>query len=136
MKDNRYKVTREDVVMMKSLRKQGMPYRLIAEKVGDISWATAQYWVNDEQRSKSKLRNAKRRHTPEEQGKKIVKDLRRRKDKWEDDPTLKLRHEIECAIREKRSKRRTVRGVPLETAREMMEREELDLLLKQINNNI
>ena len=136
MKDNRYKVSKEDIVMMKSLREQGMPYRLIAEKVGNISWATAQYWVNDEQRSKSRLRNAKRRHTPEEQDKKIVKDLRRRKERWKDDPTLKLRHEIECAIREKRSKRRTVRGVPLETAREMMEREELDLLLKQINNNI
>ena len=136
MKDKRYKVTDKDIVMMKSLREQGLPYRVIAEKIGNISWATAQYWVNEEQRSKSRLRNAQRRHTPEEQDKKILKDLRRRKIKWKEDPTLKLKHEIECAVREKRSVRRTVRGVPLQTAREMMEREELDLLLKQINNNI
>tara|TARA_B100002019_G_C21043738_1_gene485735 strand:+ start:209 stop:619 length:411 start_codon:yes stop_codon:yes gene_type:complete len=133
MKDERYKVTEQDIKKIQSLRSQGMTYKLISEKIGGISWATAQYWSNSEQRSKSRRRNAQRRHSPEEQEQRIVRDLRRRKKKWEEDPTLKLKHDIECALRDKRSKRRTVRGVPLGIAKEMMDKNELHLLLKQIN---
>lgn len=133
MKDERYKVTESDIKRIQHLRSQGMTYKSISEEIGGISWATAQYWANPAQRSKSRRRNAQRRHSPEEQGKRIVRDLRRRKAKWDSDPTLKLKHDIECAIRERRSKRRTVRGVPLEIAKEMMDKNELHLLLKQIN---
>ena len=135
IKDHRYKVTNEDIDLMRKLRSNGMPYRLIAESIGGISWATAQYWSNSAQRSKSRLRNAKRRHTPDEQKKRIVRDLQRRKVKWEIDPILKLKHDIECALRDKRSNRKTVRGVPIEIAREMMERNNLDMLLQQIKNS-
>lgn len=135
IKDRRYKVTEKDIARMRSLRSNGMPYRVIAEEIGGISWATAQYWANSAQRFKSRLRNAKRRHTPDEQEKRIVRDLQRRKMKWKIDPILKLKHDIECALRDKRSNRKTVRGVPIETAKEMMQSGELGLLLQQINNS-
>lgn len=132
MKDGRYKVTQDEIKKIQSLRSQGMTYKLIAEKIGGITWATAQYWSNSAQRSKSRLRNARRRHSPEEQERRIVRDLRRRNEKWKINPTLRLKHDIECAIRDKRSKRKTVRGVPLEIAKEMMEKNELHELLNQI----
>lgn len=125
MKDKRYKVTDETIEEMKLLRSQGHSYKSIAEHIGGISWATVQYWCNSSVRFKSRLRNAQRRHNPEEQKERTERYLKSRKEKWIKDPESKLEHEIMVAINDKRCKRKTVRGFDLQTAISLMESNQL-----------
>jgi len=123
--DKRYKVTSDDISQIRKLREKGLSYAKIAEKIGGITWATAYYWSNDEQREKARVKNAKRRHTPEENKARIERDVKRRNERWEADPNAKLAHEIRSALSEKRAKRKTVRGMPLEEAKKLLESGEL-----------
>ena len=61
MIDRRYKVTAEDIQKIRELRATGLSYAKVAKEIGDITWATAYYWANDEQREKAREKNAKRR---------------------------------------------------------------------------
>ena len=125
IKDRRYKVTADDIKEIRRLRKTGLSYAKVAEAIGDITWATAYYWSNDEQREKARIKNAKRRHTPEENKARIERDIKRRAERWALDPNAKLAHEIRSALSEKRAKRKTVRGMPLEEAKRLLESGEL-----------
>jgi transposase len=133
MIDKRYKVNDETIELMKKLRGEGHSYKRIADHIGGISWATVQYWVNSSVRFKSRIRNAKRRHDPEEQKERTQKYLERRKEKWKNNPELKLEHEIKVALNDRRCKRKTVRGYALETARTLMETNQLHKMLETNN---
>ena len=119
--DRRYKVTAEDIQKIRQLREMGLSYAKIAKEIGGITWATAYYWANDEQREKARQKNAKRRHTPAENKARIARDLIRRSERWALDPDAKLAHEIRSALAEKRVKRKTVRGMPIHKAKELLE---------------
>ena len=121
MIDRRYKVTAEDIQKIRKLRATGLSYAKVAKEIGDITWATAYYWANDEQREKAREKNAKRRHTPEENKVRVARDLIRRSERWALDPDAKLAHEIRSALAEKRVKRRTVRGMSMREAKELLE---------------
>ena len=125
MKDRRYKVGEKEIAEIRRLRKIGLSYQKIADEIGGITWATAYYWANDEQRAKARIKNAKRRHTPAENKARIARDIERRKERWDLDPNAKLAHEIRSALSEKRAKRKTVRGMPLEEAKRLLESGEL-----------
>ena len=45
----------------------------------------------------------------------------RRSERWALDPDAKLAHEIRSALAEKRVKRKTVRGMPIQKAKELLE---------------
>lgn len=119
--DKRYKVGEIEIKEIRRLREQGLSYQKIAEKIGNISWATAYYWANDAQRQKAREKNAKRRHTQEENAKRIPRDMARRKARWELDPNAKLAHEIRAALSEKRANRKSVRGIPIAEAKRLLE---------------
>lgn len=121
MKDKRYKVDAETIKKIRKFRKRGMSYAKIAEEIGEISWATAYYWANDEQREKARKKNAKRRHTPEEDKIRIARDMKRREERWKENPNARFAHEIRAALSEKRAKRKTVRGMPIEEAKKLLE---------------
>ena len=124
--DKRYKVTPKQIEEIRMMRGIGLSYAKIAEAIGGISWATAYYWANDEQRGKAREKNAQRRHTKEENALRIPKDMETRKERWEKDPNSKLAHEIRSALSDKRSSRKTVRGIPIEEAKKMLESGELN----------
>ena len=44
-----------------------------------------------------------------------------RKARWAKNPNAKLAHEIRTALNEKRSKRKTVKGIPIEDAKRLLE---------------
>ena len=125
LKDKRYKVTAKDIEKIRSLRNAGLSYLKVANEIGGITWATAYYWANDEQREKARAKNRLRRHTVEENKARIARDVARRAEKWESDPNLKLAHEIRSALSEKRANRKTVRGMPIEEAKRLLESGEL-----------
>ena len=72
-------------------------------------------------------KNAKRRVIPgsEEHAHKIVRDQEKRRENWDADPDMQLRHNIQSAKDEKRVKRRTVEGMTMEEAEALMESGEL-----------
>ena len=119
--DKRYKVGEIEIKEIRRLREQGLSYQKIAESIGNISWATAYYWANDEQRQKAREKNARRRHTDEENAKRITRDMARRKERWETDPNSTLAHEIRAALSEKRANRKSVRGIPIAEAKRLLE---------------
>ena len=119
--DKRYKVGEIEIKEIRRLREQGLSYQKIAESIGNISWATAYYWANDEQRQKAREKNARRRHTDEENAKRIPRDMARRKERWETDPNSTLAHEIRAALSEKRANRKSVRGIPIAEAKRLLE---------------
>ena len=103
------------------MRSLGLSYAKIAEAIGGISWATAYYWSDDEQRKKARQKNAQRRHSKAENAKRIPRDMATRKARWAKNPNAKLAHEIRTALNEKRSKRKTVKGIPIEEAKRLLE---------------
>ena len=56
MSDARYKVTQQDIYEMRRLRKQGLSYQKIANRIGNISYATVLYWCDDKQREKQRAK--------------------------------------------------------------------------------
>ena len=119
MKDNRYKVDQFMVNEMRLCREAGMSYQKIADEF-EVSYSTALYWTNDEQREKQRAKNAKRRKTGDELKKSIEVDMERRRKLLQTDKKAKLKHAIESANNETRSKRHKVLGIKLEDANELL----------------
>jgi len=121
-RDRRYLVTVEDVERMQELSAQGMSqaaiWRLFVEEGKPISRGIVHYWVNEASRMAQREKNAKRRYEPgsEENAGRIARDQAKRKENWKVDPDMKLRHEIQSALGEKRSERHTIRGESMEDA--------------------
>lgn len=110
-----------------------MTYTAIAKQVGKISWQTVYYWCNDDQREKQREKNAKRRYSKEENKARSARDVRKRKARWASNPHTKLAHEIRSALSDKRSKRKSVRGIPIEEAKRLLESGELNMNNKKIH---
>ncbi len=119
MKDKRYKVDQFIVNEMRLCRETGMSYQAIADDF-EVSYSTALYWCDENQREKQRAKNAKRRKTGDELKKSIEVDTARRKDLLQTNKTAKLKHAIESANAETRSKRRTVLGMNLKDANELL----------------
>lgn len=132
-KDARYKITSKQIQEIKQLRSTGLSYAKIAEAIGNITWATAYYWANDAQRKKARQKNAQRRHTETENKTRIKRDMKTREKRWEENPNTKLAHEIRSALSDKRSRRKTVRGIPIEEAKRLLESGKLNTPNKKLD---
>ena len=119
MKDNRYKVNQEIVNTMREFRAEGWTYQSIADKF-DVSYSTAVYWTNKEQRDKQRIKNAKRRRTGKELEIAIERDTRKRSHLLKTDKNVKLRLAIQSAIDEKRCTRHTVKGIDIDSAKKLL----------------
>lgn len=119
MKDKRYKVDQFLVNEMRLCRETGMSYQAIADDF-EVSYSTALYWCDEDQREKQRAKNAKRRKTGNELKKSIEVDTARRKNLLQTNKTAKLKHAIESANGETRSKRHTVLGMDLKEANELL----------------
>jgi hypothetical protein len=111
-KDKRYKLTLEDINIIRELREEGNILvtikQILKEKYGiNISTATIMYWTNEESRNKQRLKNAKRKYVAgsKENKRRIANDGAKRKENWEADPDMKLRHKLQHAIDEDRSRK-------------------------------
>ena len=130
-RDRRYAVTNEDVERMQELSAQGMSqaaiWRLFVEEGKPVSRGIVHYWVNEASRMAQREKNARRRYEPgsEENERRIARDQAKRKENWEADPDMKLRHQIQSAMGETRSERHTVQGVDMGEATEWIESGEL-----------
>jgi len=91
MTDYRYKVTEQDILDMRELKKLGFSQREIAEHF-KVSKSTIYYWTNDKSRAKQRLKNSKRRHSKAELPKRIKRDLAKRKENIEETPMTFIRH--------------------------------------------
>ena len=118
-RDKRYKVTPAIVRRMRVMRRGGLTYQRIADSFG-VSYFTAYYWTNDGYRADKRRKNAQRTYTPAENPARAARDAAKRKANWVADPEMKLRHEIQSAKGEKRSVRRTVQGMPMSEAEELL----------------
>ena len=52
--------------------------------------------------------------------------MARRKKRWAEDPNAKLAHEIRSALSDTRCNRKSVQGIPIEEAKQLLESGELD----------
>jgi len=132
-KDKRYKINQEDIDFMNRLKQEGKSNTEIRLELGkkiseggrgkQISRATVIYWTNKEQRDKQRAKNAKRSYvkgSPEDIRRK-QRDSQKRRENWRADPDMRLRHEIQSAKDEKRSGRRTVRGMDIKDAKKLLD---------------
>ena len=119
MLDKRYKVDQFVVNEMRLCREAGMSYQKIADDF-EVSYSTALYWTNDEQREKQRAKIAKRRKKGKELEKSIEVDMERRKKLLQTDKKAKLKHAIESANNETTSKRHKVLGIKLDEANELL----------------
>ena len=118
-KDRRYKINQEIIDDMREMRESGASYQKIADEYG-VSRSTALYWTNEEQREKQRAKTAKRTHPPKDK-RRIKRDAEKRRENWEADSDMKLRHAIQSAIDEKRLDRKTVQGMTMEEAKKLLE---------------
>tara|TARA_R110001592_G_scaffold40119_11_gene131968 strand:- start:192 stop:653 length:462 start_codon:yes stop_codon:yes gene_type:complete len=113
-KDRRYKLTAEDIETVRRLRKENtlsQTKRILAEEYDiNISTATIVYWTDEESRKNKRLKNARRKYVSgsDEDKRRIARDADKRRANWEADPDMKLRHRLQQAIDENRSKRHTI----------------------------
>lgn len=125
-RDVRYKVTADDVARIQELSQQGMGQAAIARLLQDeglpVSTGIVHYWVNEDSRNKQRLKNAKRTYDPnsEENQRRIERDQDKRRKNWAVDSNMRLRHDIQGAKDEKRVERRTVRGMSMAEAEELL----------------
>jgi len=125
-RDVRYKVTADDVKRMQQLSEQGMGQsaiaRLLQEEGIPVSTGIVHYWVNETSRNSQRMKNAKRRYVvgSEENQARIARDMAKRKKNWEVDDDMRFRHAIQSAKDEKRSKRRTVEGMSMSDAEDLL----------------
>lgn len=117
--DNRYKIDQKIVDEMRFSRKAGETYQAIADTWG-VSYSTALYWCNTEQRKKQRAKNAKRTKTDKELKASITRDMAKRKEAFRIDERAKLRHEIQAAVDEKRCNRQSVRGIDIDSAKKLL----------------
>ena len=131
--DRRYKINQEDINFMNRLKQEGMSNTEIRLELGkkiseggkgkQISNATVIYWTNKEQRDKQRAKNARRSYvkgSPEDIRRKKG-DAKKRKENWKEDTEMKLRHTIQSAKDEKRSGRKTVRGMDMKDATKLLD---------------
>jgi hypothetical protein len=127
-KDRRYKLTQEDITQMNKLREEGMSNTNILRHMKDkgkmISRTTVIYWTNEEERKKQRAKNAKRKYvkgSPEDIARK-KRDANKRRENWEADPDMKLRHQIQSAMDEKRPthQRHTIHGMDMKDAKALL----------------
>ncbi len=132
-RDVRYKITPEDVERMREMKASGMSMAAISRQLIEegipASPGIVNYWTNEASRMAQRAKNAKRRYEPgsEENTMRIARDQAKRKANWDADPEMKLRHNIQSAMDEKRPthQRHTVQGVDLDEARKWIESGEL-----------
>ncbi len=130
-RDRRYAVTNEDVERIQALTAQGMSQagiaRLLNEEGKPVSVGIVHYWANEASRLKQREKNAKRKYEPGsvENAMRIKRDQQKRKENWEADPDMKLRHAIQSAIGETRANRKTVAGMSMEDAENKIRSKEL-----------
>ena len=128
--DIRYKVTQEDVNVMRELNNKGYSYSKIA-LLFPITAQTVRYWCDEEDRKKQRLKNARRRHKPLDK-KRIERITQKRKELRQDD-RFKTRISFQSAKDEMRAKRKTARDyrtgkrVPLNKALKILNTKELHL---------
>jgi len=91
MTDYRYKVTQQDILDMRELRKLGFKVKEIADSY-NISTTTVVYWTNDKSRAKQRLKNARRRTNKEDISKKVKRDMAKRLENIEETPMTFIRH--------------------------------------------
>lgn len=91
MTDYRYKVTEQDILDMRELRKLGFKVKEIADSY-NISTTTVVYWTNDKSRAKQRLKNARRRTNKEDISKKVKRDMAKRLENIEETPMTFIRH--------------------------------------------
>tara|TARA_B100001778_G_C18525379_1_gene600892 strand:- start:536 stop:970 length:435 start_codon:yes stop_codon:yes gene_type:complete len=125
-KDKRYKVTADDVKKMQELSESGMSQtaicRVLRDEGKDVSTGIVHYWVNAESRKKQREKNARRRYEPGtlEHSLRVERDQQKRKENWEADPSMKLRHTIQSAKDETRARRRSVKGMMMSEAEKLL----------------
>ncbi len=130
-RDDRYKVTADDVKRMQQLSEQGMSQaaiaRLLQEEGIPVSTGIVHYWVNETSRNSQRLKNAKRRYVAgsAENQARIARDMAKRKRNWNVDDDMRFRHAIQSAKDEKRSKRHTVEGISMSDAEDLLWNREL-----------
>jgi len=121
-RDRRYTVTADDVKRMQELSEQGMSqaaiWKLFNSEGTPVSRGIVHYWVNEASRMAQREKNAKRKVIPgtDEYDHKIVRDQEKRRENWEVDPDMRLRHNIQSAKDETRSDRHTIQGMTMEEA--------------------
>ena len=126
-RDRRYTVTADDVKRMQELSEQGMSqaaiWKLFVSEGIPVSRGIVHYWVNEASRMAQREKNAKRRVIPgsEEHAHKIVRDQEKRRENWDADPDMQLRHNIQSAKDETRSDRHTVQGMTMEEAEALIQ---------------
>lgn len=130
MKDRRYKISQEDVNIMRELRREGCSYSVISE-LFPVSSGTVGYWCNEDSRKKQRTKNARRKHQPLDE-KRMEQMTQKRKENRQDD-RFKTRTSFQSAKDEKRTKRITARDyrtnklIPLKKALEVLDTDELHL---------
>jgi len=126
-RDVRYKVTADDVKRMQQLSEQGMGQaaiaRLLQEEGIPASTGIVHYWVNEGSRMRQREKNAKRSYIPgsPEDTVRIQRDQEKRRENWDADPDMRLRHNIQSAKDETRSDRHTIQGMTMEEAEALMQ---------------
>jgi len=121
--DKRYKVDQDVIDSMRQMRLSGLSYAKIGLAHG-VSGSTALYWIDEKQRLKQRKKNAKRAHSPKDLNR-ISRDMQKRRENWNTNPDMVLRHTIQSAKDEKRIKRKTVRGMPMKEAIKKLDSGEL-----------
>lgn len=123
--DRRYKVNQSMIDAMRIQRSLGATYQQIADTHG-VSYYTANYWTNDKTRLDARKKNAKRRYSPKDQAR-IQRDMAKRKENKRANQKTALRHNIQSAIGEKRVERKTVSGIKIKEAKELIKSGTLNL---------
>ena len=130
-RDRRYTVTADDVKRMQELSEQGMSqaaiWKLFNSEGMPVSRGIVHNWVNEGSRMRQREKNAKRTYIPgsPEDTMRIQRDQEKRRENWDADPDMQLRHNIQSAKDETRSDRHTVQGMTMEEAEALMESGEL-----------
>jgi len=135
MTDYRYKVTEQDILDMRELKKLGFSQREIAEHF-KVSKSTIYYWTNDKSRAKQRLKNSRRRTKKEEMSKKVKRDLAKRKENIEETPMTFIRHSYhtrKADVKRRNMPFKTMYGHDKEVWDKIMEQKLLNRPNKKIN---
>lgn len=120
MKDDyRYKVSQEQIDMMRRQRRDGLTFQAIADYHG-VSYGTAYYWINHDFRTQHRKRSAKRRHSKGDTAR-INRTVSKAKQNRLRDPKTRLRHSIQSAKDETRAERKSVQGMQIKEARKLLD---------------
>tara|TARA_B100000029_G_scaffold513260_1_gene612222 strand:- start:2847 stop:3260 length:414 start_codon:yes stop_codon:yes gene_type:complete len=130
IKDNRYKLSQEDVNSIRELRENGYSYSKIS-LLYPVCAETIRYWTDEEYRKKQRQKNALRKHKPLDK-KRMARDDKKRKE-LRQDTKYKTRVNFQGAKDETRAIRKTAidyrtgKRVTIKEALKILETEELHL---------